>query len=115
MCCSMLCIAHCLALPALVAFVPTAALLADAEWLHVALVIAAAPATLWTVSRALRSGSAPLIVAGGAIGLALLMYAAFVETPHETLLTTLGALVLIAVHARSWFLRRPPQRDLAAQ
>ena len=103
MACSALCIVHCLALPALVAFIPAVALAADAEWLHVLFVIAAAPATLWVVSRAVAAGDSVLVIAGACIGLALLAFAAFVETPYETTLTTAGAVLLLGVHGQRWW------------
>lgn len=110
---SSLCIVHCLVLPALVVFLPAAALLADAEWVHVLFVILAAPATLWVVSRAVASGAAPLTVVGGLVGLGLLAYAAFIETEYETALSTAGAVLLLAVHGRRLLHRRGQQTQPA--
>ena len=112
--CSALCIVHCLALPLLVAVIPAVALVAEAEWVHVALVLAAAPATLWVVSRAAIAGRAPFVVAAGLVGLTLLFVGAFVETEFEELLTSGGAALLIAAHTRHWLRQRTRGAEIPA-
>jgi hypothetical protein len=98
---SSLCFIHCLILPVLSASLPSLGVLAEAEWLHKAFVIAALPFALLALSSRRSSLlTAALIVTG----LSLLMVGAFVETLHdyETQLTVIGAIVLASGHIFHW-------------
>jgi MFS family permease len=95
---SLVCLLHCLMLPAAVAPLPWLALFAG-EWLHQGLAVAlAVPALLAFVSGWRRHGRRlpGVLLAGGLVAL----YAAAFAAPEdwETALTVLGGLTLIAAH-----------------
>ena len=99
-----LCLLHCLALPALAVLVPALATLAEAEWVHRALVLIAIPLSVSVALRVRR----PAFVAAVVVGLGLLSAAAFVHVlePYETPLTVLGAITLGTAHGLRWWLNR---------
>ena len=99
-----LCLIHCLALPVLAAVSPLAGLLAEAEWLHRALVLMAAPITLYAITRDRTAKVGPAFTLFAGVGLATLLAAAFIEALHdfETVLTTLGAGLLAGAHLWRW-------------
>ena len=98
---SSLCFIHCLILPVLSASLPSLGVLAEAEWLHKAFVIAALPFALIALSSK-QTG----IIASSMIvtGFGLLVAGAFVEALHdyETLLTVIGAIILASGHLVRW-------------
>lgn len=95
-----LCMAHCLALPLAAALLPVAGVWAEAEWVHWAFALTAAPISLWTLTR--RPAVQPL--AFGATGLGLLFAGAVDFPAHEaeTLITVTGSLMLTAAHGMNW-------------
>lgn len=99
-----LCLIHCLALPAVSAFLPAVGVLAEAEWVHQLLVLLALPVTVYAIiqQRALRKRTAFVLPAS--VGLSLLLAAAFAESLHdyETALTVAGAVVLASAHIWRW-------------
>ncbi|MGF1543982.1 MAG: MerC domain-containing protein [Parvularculaceae bacterium] len=102
------CVAHCLATPVLGAMVPFFASWAEIEWLHKALVLTAAPLSLFAiVSRSKIRGGRTFAIAA-LIGLGLLLTAAFMEAAHayETELTALGGVVLVCAHMSWWLAHR---------
>lgn len=101
---SFLCLVHCLALPAIAAFLPLAGVLAEAEWVHRLLVLIALPITALAISRHGKTGVSFFFIAPALLGLSLLLAAAFVERLHdfETPMTTIGAILLAAAHAWRW-------------
>ena len=101
---SMLCIIHCLALPLLVVALPALAVVAEVEWLHKALVLVAAPVSLFALTRLEGVQGRWLISALIVVGLALLIAGAFVEAlhDHEVALTVAGALILSVAHIWRW-------------
>lgn len=107
---SSLCFIHCLILPVLSASLPSLGVLAEAEWLHKAFVIAALPFTLIALSSK-RTG----LVASAMIvtGFGLLVAGAFVEALHdyETLLTVIGAIILASGHVVRWMRTASPDHS----
>lgn len=102
---SALCLAHCLALPALALALPMLSTWADAEWVHLALLLVAAPiAALAFVD--LRSGRphswAMLGVAAAGLGLMLAGALEFPGHDWERPLTLLGGLMLAGAHIANW-------------
>ncbi len=101
---SILCLIHCLALPALVVLLPLAAQLSDNPFVHRLLVLLAVPVSLWAIRRAAAvDGSGPFM--GVALtGLGLLLVAAFagLAPAYEESLTVAGALLLGAAHLWRW-------------
>ena len=99
-----LCIAHCLALPALASMAPIVGVMAEQEWAHRLLVLAAAPFSLAALARTRADAGRAAFAAMAAAGFALLVAGAFVEAFHdyETVLTVAGALVLTAGHVFRW-------------
>ena len=99
-----LCMAHCLALPLAAALLPVAGSWAEAEWVHWAFALTAAPISLWTLTR--RPRVLPLVL--GVLGLGLLFCGAAEFPSHdlETPVTVVGSLLLVAAHVANW-LRRP--------
>ncbi len=108
---STLCVAHCLALPIAAAALPVLGLVAEAEWIHWALVSLAAPIALMAIAPAFRARPRPWgVLALALTGLALLVSSAlglFGEAV-EVWFTTAGALTLVTAHILNW--RRASQR-----
>ena len=98
---SSLCFIHCLILPVLSASLPSLGVLAEAEWLHRAFVIAALPFALIALSSKQTGLMASAMIV---TGFGLLVAGAFVEALHdyETLLTVMGAIVLASGHVVRW-------------
>ena len=106
---SLLCLAHCLALPLLIAALPAlSTVLAVPESFH-----------LWVLAFAVPASGAALVsgrvhhgmdwpLATGAIGLAALAIGAILlgTSPAETPVTVAGSLLLAAAHVGNWRLRR---------
>ena len=92
-----LCLIHCLALPFAAAFVPLLGVWSEAEWVHLAVVILAAPLSAGALLLSRPRNAA-------AIGLALpglaLLVAALAAHAVETVLTVAGGMALAAAHAR---------------
>ena len=101
---SFMCLIHCLALPVMSAFLPLAGVLAEAEWIHQLLVLLALPITALAIARHRKTKVAFSFIAPAVLGLSLLLAAAFVEPLHdsETLLTTVGAILLASAHLWRW-------------
>ncbi|MEM6625198.1 MAG: MerC domain-containing protein [Pseudomonadota bacterium] len=99
-----LCLLHCLALPLIIAFLPTATLWVGSEWVHQGFVVIA---LLLFLSATLNiqgmKGRAAFVSLAG-LGLAFLFAGAFVEALHdfEVQLTVAGAILLAAAHALRW-------------
>ena len=101
---STLCLLHCLALPLLASLLPLVGQLSGNEFVHRALVLSAAPATLWVAWRSLLTkGSQPFLVAAFS-GLGLLLLAAFIDrvAAYEQPITVVGALLLASAHLSRW-------------
>ena len=97
-----LCMIHCLALPLAAAALPLAGELAHAEWVHWAVLAAAAPVAIFALGPAYRrSRFIPLL---GLSGVALLLLGALdlPGMPPEALITTLGGLTLASAHILNW-------------
>ena len=97
---SFLCLVHCLLLPVISAFLPLAAVLAEAEWIHKTLVLTALPITAIAIMRHRNSNVGVSFILPAVLGLSLLLAAGFVESLHdfETPLTTVGAILLASAH-----------------
>ena len=99
-----LCMAHCLALPFAAALLPVAGVWAEAEWVHWAFALTAAPISLWTLTRC--PAFQPLAVGIAGLGLLFAGAVGFPSHEAETLVTVTGSLMLTAAHAMNW-LRKP--------
>ena len=99
-----LCLIHCLALPLMAAFLPLAGVVAEAEWVHKAFVLAALPLSGFAIARGWNRGAGAGFILLAIGGLSLLLAAAFMEALHdyETPLTVLGALALASAHVWRW-------------
>ncbi len=99
-----LCLVHCVALPLIAALLPVAAQVSDNELVHQALVLLAAPVTLWLLCRAVIIEASWLFFVLASFGLGLLLLAAFFEaaSAHEELITIVGATLLGFAHLRRW-------------
>lgn len=95
-----LCMIHCLALPLAAAALPLAGVWAEAEWVHWAFALVAAPISLWTLTR----HRARLPLALGLFGLACLFAGAAEFPTHEaeTAVTVAGGLLQAVAHVLNW-------------
>lgn len=105
---SMLCLVHCLALPLILAALPTlSSVLAIPESFHLWVLAFAVPASgaALVAGRARHGAVWPLVL--GASGLALLAIGAVVlgARPAETPTTVAGSLLLVGAHLSNWRLR----------
>lgn len=101
---STLCLAHCLMLPLAAAAMPFAAQLSDAEWVHWAVVVLAAPAAIAAIAPTLAVRPLPwAIPLLASLGLTGMVGALFVESAAlETTLSTLGGVSLASAHILNW-------------
>ena len=102
---SALCLVHCLALPGLALLLPVLGFWAEAEWVHIAFILVAAPVAVLAFIdlKAWRPRSWSMIAVAAA-GLAL-MLAGALEFPiagYERPLTVLGGLLLAGAHVANW-------------
>ena len=99
-----LCLIHCLALPFLASAIPFLGAAADMEWLHKAFVLMAAFLVVFALATAQKHPSRTPFLMLASTGLGLLFAGAFVEAlhDHETLLTTIGAVLLASAHLIRW-------------
>jgi hypothetical protein len=102
---SALCLAHCLMLPAAAAMLPILGALADAEWVHWAMIALAAPVAALAIRPVFTAAPIPWAIPLLALaGLSLLMLgvlAPFGED-SEVWLTTAGGLTLACAHILNW-------------
>ncbi|MDX5330554.1 MAG: MerC domain-containing protein [Caulobacteraceae bacterium] len=98
-----LCLIHCLALPFAAAFVPLLGVWSEAEWVHLAVVILAAPLSAGALLLSRPRNAAAIGIA--LPGLALLV-AALAAHEVETVLTVAGGTALAAAHVINWRGRR---------
>jgi hypothetical protein len=98
---SVLCVAHCLALPILAASSPAFSDWAGSEWVHAVVILVAAPLSalaLW------HPGQSRLVIGLGIVGV-LLLGLGLAHWPAgigETALTVAGSLALGLAHLRNW-------------
>ena len=98
---SVLCVAHCLALPILAASSPAFSAWAGTEWVHAVVILVAAPLSalaLW------HPGQSRLVIGLGIAGVLLLGLGLAHWPPGigETALTVAGSLALAGAHLRNW-------------
>ena len=106
---SLVCIAHCIALPALAIILPFAAVAAEAEWVHWLFAIGAVFASgsvAWTSPDA----RTPAFLIPAGMGCILVFGALFAEGlgVDEAVPTVLGGVLLSAAHLRRLLTRRAP-------
>lgn len=103
------CLAHCVALPILMALLPTiAAIVPVPETVHLAALIFAAPTTLFSLVMGYRRHDEEVPLMLGVSGLLLLGIGVlhFPETKLEVVFTVAGSLALAAAHVANWRERR---------
>jgi hypothetical protein len=95
-----LCLVHCLALPLASLALPFLGSWAEAEWVHVAVIVLAAP----LAALALRGPGAPPLLALAALGLACMLAAAlgWPAERAELPLNTAGGVLVATAHALNW-------------
>lgn len=98
-----LCLIHCLALPVAAALSPMLFTWSEAEWVHLAFVLLAAP--LSAAALMMTQPRRPAAIALAAAGLAL-MALALAFHRAETVMTVMGGLVLATGHLLNWRGRR---------
>lgn len=94
-----LCLIHCLALPVAAAFMPLMGVLSEAEWVHVAVLMTAAP--LSAGALLLSRPRNPIAIAVALTGLSV-MVAALAYPGLETMMTVAGGLLLATGHVINW-------------
>lgn len=100
---STLCVVHCLAVPVLLAVLPTFPAILDNHLIHVLLVLLAAPITLRVVWGAIENKESMAFVVSALFGLALLVSAiTFVPHELEVTLTVCGGVSLAGAHIWRW-------------
>lgn len=97
---SSLCIAHCLALPAMAVVLPTAGSLVESELVHIIFALVAIVASCSIPLRSPNARTAKFLISV-AIGITLLIAGLFAEDLDldETILTVIGGTILAVVHA----------------
>lgn len=98
-----LCMAHCLALPLAAALLPMAGAWAEAEWVHWAFALIAAPISAWSLTR--RPRAVPILLGGLGLGLLFAGAAEFPSHDAETLVTVTGSLLLALAHGLNWVIK----------
>lgn len=106
------CLLHCLALPLLASALPLLSHFSESHTVHVALVMMAAPITLWIVWDVLKSGGGRLFALVALTGLSLMLLAVLVPVleQFEVELTVAGVLLLGGAHLWRWNHHRVPSR-----
>src|SRR6056297_1648683 len=96
---SLACIVHCVALPVIATFLPFAAALAEAEWVHWVLAGLAVVAS-GTVALGADSARKPAFLIPAGIGVSLVVGALFAENGgiDETLPTVIGGCLIAFAH-----------------
>ena len=96
---------HCLGFPLLTALLPAASLVGDSHFVHVVMVLLAAPVTLWVVQREYVADGSRLFIATALSGLGLMLVAVTIHAleQFEVVLTLTGGTLLAAAHIRRWF------------
>ena len=115
---SSVCLIHCLALPALLAFIPALAVwLPGDRWVHPLLIFVALPVTGLALWNGYARHGRPIAAVLGALGLIAIILALSTDSrAHEAMVTVLGGIFITAAHvinlrrARSWRFRRRTAR-----
>jgi hypothetical protein len=103
------CLAHCIALPILIAALPAlASVIPIPTAFHIAALIFAVPTTLFALAIGYRHHHRAFPLLAGLGGLVLLMIAVLVyeRTPGEAPVTIAGSLLIVAAHLSNWRMRR---------
>jgi membrane-bound metal-dependent hydrolase YbcI (DUF457 family) len=103
------CLAHCVALPVLVAALPAlATVIPIPTSFHIAALIFAVPTTLFALGIGYRHHRRATPLWAGLAGLVLLLIAVamYERTPGEAPVTMAGSLLIVAAHLSNWRLRK---------
>ncbi|MCF7221271.1 MerC domain-containing protein [Marilutibacter chinensis] len=112
-----LCLLHCIALPVLAAFLPMLAIWSKAAWVHLLLVVLAAPLAAAGFWRSHRLRPLPWALWGLAMaGLAALLAGAlgWTDENRETSFTVAGSMSLASAHLWNWCRRHRIDIDAGA-
>ena len=104
---SFACLVHCLALPLLIAALPSIAeILNIPESFHMAMVVIAVPTSMLALGNGYRKHGTIFPIAIGVMGLCFMTVGAFwsVSKPFETALTVMGSVMLALAHVGNWLL-----------
>ena len=101
---SVICILHCLALPALAVALPFFAAAAEAEWVHWVMAVLAVVAS-GTVAFSVQGARTPAFLMPAGIGIALLIAGLFAENlgVEEAVPTVIGGVLIAFAHLRRLF------------
>jgi hypothetical protein len=116
---SMLCIAHCLVLPLVVALLPFAiGEQLSQPWVHWGLLATVLPVAAYALYRGYSEHDEALVLVLGAIGLVGLMSAhptahALGSHSWETVITVMGGVLLTAAHGRNLWACRVSEQECA--
>jgi hypothetical protein len=105
-----LCLVHCLALPALSLALPLLGVWARAEWVHLVVIILAAPLAMLALRARAARGYLGLALTG--LGLMIVAVVAPLSHPGELMLNSGGGLLLATAHTLN-LRRRHGQRRAA--
>lgn len=103
---SLLCLVHCIALPVVVASLPSvdlgrAGVPGRADLTHWILLAMAVPVSLWALGRG-RAGPLPLLTGSAGLTLMALAVLHFEGTPAERWLTVAGVILVAVAHLLRW-------------
>lgn len=102
-----LCLLHCLALPLVIAALPSFGGTVAGSTTHWVLLAFAVPVSLWVLTRERGLAALPPLVIGSAgLSLMTLGIAFFEGRPTERVLTVVGVLFVAAAHIVRWTRRR---------
>lgn len=111
---SLLCLAHCLAVPILAASLPALGLLlGHSVLIHALLLALALPLGVWALARGRRKAGWQPVVTGLA-GFMLMGAALLLPEASERALTVAGVSLVAVAHWRNWRAGRPSQETSAA-
>lgn len=112
---SLICIAHCLALPILIILIPSISTIPfiNLEAFHIVMVVLVIPISLFALIMGCKKHKKPALLYYGILGLFILIIAIIFGESHlgefgEKILTTIGAIAIATTHLKNYKLCRQP-------